>query len=585
MLNKKILLLSTYNEYATGCRQLAAVLLNAGYSVKIVVFKKYNTDVSKSFYTQTEEKLLTDYIKSYCPDIIAFSCISDIKLSEDILFEILKKAAPQALLACGGFGPTLEPERFLKAGAAYVLRGEGEESILEFVALSHSKEDLKKINNLSYLDENNKLVDNPLRPLIEDIDTILPFYHGDEHFVFIENDELFEKDYMFSIQKVYLLLASRGCTSNCSYCCAGNWINLYRKHYTNVKRYRIRSSDSLIKELIQAKEMGVGWIMFYDEYFLRTQEEFENFFVRYKEEINLPYSLSVHTKHLIRSKEDCDLVTSSGLAVIEVGVQSANKHISKNVFNRKTDPKEQFKAIINLYERRVSTRVNFITAHALEGEEEYHESLEFVKNLPFDASWQRRIYLHNFKLGLSPGAPIKDMFPILQEKPVSNKEGIFKTLMLNVRHVVKDDSIFYSMYNDHFFKDNPLDIYDMLLPQLYLQAQYDYWAKAIKDLAGKEVYFWGCGNWYHTQKHLFRHCKPKAMLINVPTKLKDIDGIEILNPDEILHSSSPLPIIFFGAHSHRTSQYCHHTFPNFTQLYTHAPLMTVFDDLRRPTLT
>ena len=63
---------------------------------------------------------------------------------------------------------------------------------------------------------------------------------------------------------------------------------------------------------------------------------------------------------------------------------------------------------------------------------------------------------------------------------------------------------------------------------------------------GKEVYFWGCGELYRQKKQFFASARPRCILLNSAGELpKDIDGIPVRHPDDVLVNGDILPIVIF----------------------------------------
>ncbi len=125
-----------------------------------------------------------------------------------------------AITILGGPHPTLMPEESLARPAVdFVVRGEAEETIVEFVnavAEMRSRESLRDIKGLSYRD-GFKVFHNPPRSLAADLDTIpFPAY------------QLFKIDRYTNLQPLtdgldpharsYTIVTSRGCPYQCIYC-------------------------------------------------------------------------------------------------------------------------------------------------------------------------------------------------------------------------------------------------------------------------------------------------------------------------------------------------------------------------------
>ncbi|MBF0285218.1 MAG: B12-binding domain-containing radical SAM protein [Magnetococcales bacterium] len=116
---------------------------------------------------------------------------------------MIRQTLPNAVVVIGGLHVTLLPDEALAMpGVDYLLRGEGEETLPEFLRKLRAGEDLTAIRGLSYRD-GERFVHNPQAPVIDDLDRIPPFpYH------------LFDpKRY-----DIGFVMSSRGCPHGCTYC-------------------------------------------------------------------------------------------------------------------------------------------------------------------------------------------------------------------------------------------------------------------------------------------------------------------------------------------------------------------------------
>ena len=72
----------------------------------------------------------------------------------------------------GGYGPTPEPEFFLKkAGCDVVCMGEGEVTISKLMEALDNKSALRNVPGIAWL-ENGKLQQTPRAPLVPDLDAL-----------------------------------------------------------------------------------------------------------------------------------------------------------------------------------------------------------------------------------------------------------------------------------------------------------------------------------------------------------------------------------------------------------------------------
>lgn len=79
-------------------------------------------------------------------------------------------------------------------------------------------------------------------------------------------------------------------------------------------------------------------------------------------------------------------------------------------------------------------------------------------------------------------------------------------------------------------------------PDLYRMAAWQ-----AKKLRGQKVIFWGGGEAYRAYKSFFVETKPIAMLLDVPERPTEVDGIPVYHPDDFLPTcGEPLPVVIFA---------------------------------------
>lgn len=251
----KILLVSpksrVWNSRAhlhNGLGYLAGALIHAGYR-----------DVDL-FDGAVEQESLDDRLAREHFDIVGISSPTPLILEAWEAAETAKKRG--AITILGGPHLTLMPEESLRRPEVdFVARGEAEETIVEFVQaftppvpplVEGGIGGVSHIKGLSYRDAEGAIVQNPPRPLAQDLDAIpFPAYH------------LFKIERYTNLQpltdgldrhaRTYTIVTSRGCPYQCTYC---------SKPITG-NTWRARSVDNVLAEwkmLVQdlhAKEIGV----------------------------------------------------------------------------------------------------------------------------------------------------------------------------------------------------------------------------------------------------------------------------------------------------------------------------------------
>lgn len=305
-----------------------------------------------------KNKLVAE-IASCNPDLIAFSVVSrDYEWFREMGRMIRSKSA--APIIAGNIHITSVPEQVLKLDfVSAVVRGEGE---LAFAELLDSLEQGNIDNNIRNVGifENGAARLNPLRPLIQDLDS-LPF----------PDKDLFETTSMKS-KDVYSTMTSRGCPFKCSYC--NN--NLMKNLYSPKGYVRQRSVDNVIEELKIAREKyGATHVDFLDEVFGLNKKWLGEFVEKYNRHIALPYITYTHTK--IVDEEYAGLMKESGCRKLEIGVQTINEEKRRRIYNRSESTEEIRLAITILQKNGLLVAADNIINFPTESESDLIEMVSF----------------------------------------------------------------------------------------------------------------------------------------------------------------------------------------------------------------
>jgi anaerobic magnesium-protoporphyrin IX monomethyl ester cyclase len=155
-------------------------------------------------------------ISSFAPDLVAVSGFTCNVYTCARTAEIAKTIDPDIVTVAGGIHFSYVPEESLRdfPEIDYIVRGEGERTLVELIRTIGSGKGLRKVRGLSFKHK-GKVVNNPDRPLIEDLDSLpYPAYHLVEDHI---------SKYHFSMmagkKAPYLVLeGARGCVHKCSFC-------------------------------------------------------------------------------------------------------------------------------------------------------------------------------------------------------------------------------------------------------------------------------------------------------------------------------------------------------------------------------
>lgn len=379
-MNANILLISFYNPKSLGLRYLENALIEHGYNVKVVFFKKFNS-VNPQKATDEEMALLKSLIAEFKPMAVGLSVMASLYLETVEKVNDCIKANFDIPVVWGGVYATMFPERCM-GFADFVVLSEGEEVIVELADAIQKGGDYSGIRNLVYRHD-GQLVVNELRDLTEDLDKYgIPVIGRDNKYL-IENNALTQGDPQVKALN-YEIGASRGCPFACSYCCS---INLSRINKGKGRYVRFRDVDKVIEELLNAKAniKNLKVVHFWDEIFSDDEEWVDKFVDRYKKEINLPFEIWGHP---LKSGEGLiSKLKSAGLYKVVMGIQSGSPYIRKEIFNRPEKQEDIINASKTLAKCKVPQVVyDFMLRHPFETHDTIRETYELAMELeqPFE---------------------------------------------------------------------------------------------------------------------------------------------------------------------------------------------------------
>jgi radical SAM superfamily enzyme YgiQ (UPF0313 family) len=286
-----------------GLAILAAILEKENIKVKVLDMRL------KDYSTTSHFKSL---LKSFQPDVVGFTVAP---LTKTYIFELAKivKNKTSAITLAGGSEVNLLPNKILENEFIdFIIHGEAEYSLPEFLKRYKNNSDWKKTNGLGYK-ENNKQKINP-RKDVEDLNK-LPRPSWD-HFPL--------KKYNKNISKIkYPILTSRGCPYKCIYCVAPK----------TQGKYRMRSAKNVVDE--------IEWLK--DKYKITSFQVSDDNFALDKQRVinicdelinrNLKLKWSI-CEGFVASHADYQLfkkMKEAGCYLVAIGVESIDPEILKNI--------------------------------------------------------------------------------------------------------------------------------------------------------------------------------------------------------------------------------------------------------------
>ncbi len=295
--------------YMEGVASLSAVLKQAGHEVGL--------------YHLTGPATRADFqrvVRAHDPGLVGFVTMTREypQVKEYVLWA---RDAVDAPVICGSYHPTTLPEEVIATdGVDMLCRGEGEAALLELVSRMDAGEEYDDTESI-WIKSGGTVQRNPVRPLIEDIDTLpLPDF------------AVFDFSRLLSTRiNTGVVILSRGCPYSCTYCSNKKM----RDIYPNKSRYsRFHSPEYGIEYLkkLLATQPDVKYLNFRDDILPWKGGWLERFTTLYRKEIGLPficnYRANLVTPEIVR------MLRQAGCYQMFFGVESGNEFIRNQVLNR-----------------------------------------------------------------------------------------------------------------------------------------------------------------------------------------------------------------------------------------------------------
>jgi anaerobic magnesium-protoporphyrin IX monomethyl ester cyclase len=333
-----------------GLAYLASFLEEKGHEVKVIDCQALDID---------HEKLKSE-IGSFEPDIVGVTSIAPLTRSALLAAKAAKEALPDVTVILGGPHATFMDEQIIAEEAAvdFVVRGEGELTLLEIAQNLHDSNKVDSIEGITFR-KNKQVIRTPNRPFIQDLDKLpKPAY---DHFD-LDRYRLFGK-------KLLPVITSRGCPFQCAFCVATRMFG---------KAYRMRSAENVLDELEWLKNVhGAEAFTFYDDTLTFDKNRLLKICNGMKaRKIGLPWDCQTRVDQV--SKEILAQMKAAGCQQVFFGVESGCQQILDAV-NKKTSIEQNEKAIKMAKQAGLFVTISLMIGYPGETRDTLKQTLDFVK--------------------------------------------------------------------------------------------------------------------------------------------------------------------------------------------------------------
>ncbi len=342
-----------------GVGYLSSVLRQAGHETRLVfdpaLFNdKYWLDIPSLARLFDRRREVVDGILAGHPDLVAFSVLTDTyRWALSVAADVKKRA--DIPIVFGGIHPTSVPELVIREPAVdYVVVGEGEGAILDLAAGSRDAPNI-------WRKEGGKVVRREVRPPIADLDSV-PF----------PDKDLFAP---FFSQKSYTLMTARDCPFDCTYCCN----SVLHRLYGHPRRKR--SVGNVLAELAWGRErFRFDAVNFMDDNFTLDRKWLKDFLPAFQREFGVSFRCLTHPT--IIDYDTAVLLREHGCEAIDIGVQTLNPRIRKDLLNRHMSNERIAESLDAIKKAGLKTHIDHMVGFPGETEEDLVAAARFYTEHP-----------------------------------------------------------------------------------------------------------------------------------------------------------------------------------------------------------
>ena len=341
-----------------GLAYLAAVLEQRGFEVNI-----YDCPV-----LEMNQKNLRNKLSDFQPDFVGIASMTPTIPSALQSARVAKEACPNCRVILGGPHVSFADKEVLteEKSVDIVVRGEGEETLLEIVQQHQERRNLIKVSGITFRYD-DQIIRCTDRPFIQNLDSLpFPAYH----YLPIEKYRIYGKRFL-------PIMTSRGCPFQCSFCVASQMFGA---------KFRARTPKNVVDELEWLKEKyGADGVSFHDDTLtldkqriIRICDEIIN------RKIGLPWGCQTRVDTVDR--EVLSKMRKANCNEVSFGVESGCQRILDAV-KKRISIEQCEKAIKMAKEEGLFVAVSTIIGYPGETQESIIQTLDLIRRIEPDDAW------------------------------------------------------------------------------------------------------------------------------------------------------------------------------------------------------
>jgi len=386
----KILLVTP--PYHAGVVESAGVWLNVGFvyiagSLRAAGYDPIYYD-AMSYWHNFDT--IRKRIEAERPDVVATTAFTAGIVDALRLLKIAKEVNPRVITVIGNVHPTFCYEEIFRDHAAsvdFIVRGEGEETLVDLLNTLNAGGDLSQVKSVVYLEKGSVTV-TPSRSYIKDLDALplawdlvdWPIYT----YRTMENSRL------------AIVSSSRGCSQQCSFCSQ----QLFWQ-----RKWRGRSPENFVGELEFLRDTyGVNVVMIADETPTLDRQRWERILdLLIDRQVGTKILMETRVDDIIRDEDIMWKYKKANIDHIYVGVEATTQE-ALDIFKKDIRVEQSKRALDLINEYNIVSETSFVLGMPDDTKEKIRDTVELAKYYNPDLA---------FFLAIAPW-PYSEIYPMLK---------------------------------------------------------------------------------------------------------------------------------------------------------------------------
>lgn len=388
---KKIMLITP--PYHSGVVESAGVWLNVGFvyiagSLRQAGYDPVYYDAMSYWhgYEEIEKRIVDEK-----PDVVATTAFTAAVVDALKVLRLSKEINPHIITVMGNVHATFCYEELLREHHEYldyIVRGEGEETLVELLDCLNNRDNPEKVGSIAFYRDGH-VIATPPRPFIKDLDSLPAAWDLVDWSIY--------KYKPMEGSTLAIVSSSRGCNQACSFCSQQKFWQ---------RKWRARSPENFVAELEYLRDTyGVNVAMVSDETPTLSRRRWERILdLMIEREVGVKLLMETRVDDIVRDEDIMWKYREAGIDHIYVGVEATTQE-SLDRFNKNIKVEESKKALDLINEHDIVSETSFVLGMPDDNVEKIRATVDLAKFYNPDLA---------FFLAIAPW-PYSEIYPYLKD--------------------------------------------------------------------------------------------------------------------------------------------------------------------------